>query len=77
MQVQRNAPCPCGSGKKYKRCCALSKNESAKQSVLPLLLVSALIVGILAIIFGIANSSNRPEPARVWSAEHGHWHTVP
>ena len=22
MKVSRNAPCPCGSGKKYKRCCA-------------------------------------------------------
>jgi SEC-C motif-containing protein len=21
-QIQRNEPCPCGSGKKYKRCCA-------------------------------------------------------
>jgi Flp pilus assembly protein TadD len=21
MKVQRNAPCPCGSGKKYKKCC--------------------------------------------------------
>ncbi len=24
-KVERNAPCPCGSGKKYKRCCGLSK----------------------------------------------------
>jgi SEC-C motif len=23
---ERNAPCPCGSGKKYKRCCALERN---------------------------------------------------
>jgi hypothetical protein len=22
-QVERNDPCPCGSGKKYKRCCGL------------------------------------------------------
>ena len=22
-KVERNAPCPCGSGKKYKKCCAL------------------------------------------------------
>ncbi len=27
QKVGRNAPCPCGSGKKYKKCC-LSKNES-------------------------------------------------
>ena len=23
---ERNAPCPCGSGKKFKRCCALERN---------------------------------------------------
>ncbi len=27
-QTGRNAPCPCGSGKKYKRCC-LEKDEAA------------------------------------------------
>ena len=27
VKVDRNAPCPCGSKKKYKRCCAL-KEES-------------------------------------------------
>ncbi|MDH4619307.1 SEC-C domain-containing protein [Brevibacillus sp. AY1] len=26
MNIGRNAPCPCGSGKKYKKCC-LSKDE--------------------------------------------------
>ena len=24
-KIGRNAPCPCGSGKKYKKCCALKK----------------------------------------------------
>jgi preprotein translocase subunit SecA len=24
-KVSRNAPCPCGSGKKYKRCCGMPK----------------------------------------------------
>ncbi len=28
MSVPRNAPCPCGSGKKYKKCC-LAKDETA------------------------------------------------
>jgi len=33
MAVSRNAPCPCGSGKKYKRCCGLnSDGESIKTS---------------------------------------------
>ena len=27
LKIGRNDPCPCGSGKKYKKCCLL-KNES-------------------------------------------------
>jgi hypothetical protein len=30
--VGRNDPCPCGSGKKYKKCC-LAKHEAARPSV--------------------------------------------
>ncbi len=26
-KIQRNAPCPCGSGKKYKKCCALDVRD--------------------------------------------------
>ena len=25
VKIGRNAPCPCGSGKKYKKCCLMSK----------------------------------------------------
>ena len=27
-KIDRNAPCPCGSGKKYKKCCGLSSSEN-------------------------------------------------
>jgi tetratricopeptide (TPR) repeat protein len=31
-KISRNAPCPCGSGKKYKKCCLLRKEaESLEQ----------------------------------------------
>ena len=26
MKIGRNDPCPCGSGKKYKKCCALKED---------------------------------------------------
>ena len=29
MKPGRNAPCPCGSGKKYKKCCMLKERTSA------------------------------------------------
>jgi tetratricopeptide (TPR) repeat protein len=28
-KISRNAPCPCGSGKKYKKCCLLQKEAEA------------------------------------------------
>ena len=31
MKIGRNDPCPCGSGKKYKKCC-LRKNEPDNQT---------------------------------------------
>ena len=27
-KIDRNAPCPCGSGKKYKKCCGLTRTEN-------------------------------------------------
>ena len=31
----RNEPCPCGSGRKFKRCCADAKHEPQQQSLAP------------------------------------------
>jgi len=31
MKIQRNAPCPCGSGKKYKKCCLLNDQTDPDQ----------------------------------------------
>ena len=74
MAHARNEPCPCGSGEKYKRCC-----EGAQRSALsPALLVLAfvILVGTALAVGAIMNRSDQPDPTRVWSEEHGHWHTV-
>jgi Tfp pilus assembly protein PilF len=34
-KIGRNAPCPCGSGRKYKKCCLLNQDEKPK-SALPM-----------------------------------------
>ncbi len=31
-KIGRNAPCPCGSGKKYKKCCLINKKGQEKTS---------------------------------------------
>ncbi len=33
-KIGRNAPCPCGSGKKYKKCC-MQKDEAARSESAP------------------------------------------
>ena len=33
VKIGRNSPCPCGSGKKYKRCCAQKEAEFRNQDL--------------------------------------------
>ena len=75
--ADRNAPCPCGSGKKFKVCCAQKRTPSQW-----LALVSVTVFVVLAawIVAGVLQRVNEgdvtADPTRVWSAEHGHWHDV-
>jgi len=34
-KIGRNAPCPCGSGKKYKKCCLPLQERSSSQDNIP------------------------------------------
>jgi len=76
----RNAPCPCGSGRKLKRCCAGRLRRRQRRNVrLVRLAGAALVVGIGIGAFALFRSWDGAESSgsrRVWSAEHGHWHTV-
>jgi uncharacterized protein YecA (UPF0149 family) len=29
-KINRNEPCPCGSGKKYKKCCLINLNDNSE-----------------------------------------------
>ena len=73
----RNDTCPCGSGKKYKKCCAL-KETRKRGNMLLLIVVGLLMAGGVAA--GITSFfSERGQglcPAgQVWAPEHGHCHT--
>ncbi len=35
MKIGRNEPCPCGSGKKYKKCCYDKDNKRDQESFAP------------------------------------------
>ena len=75
-KVGRNEACPCGSGKKYKRCCEGAELRRGSNTML-------YVVGgavIVAVLLGILQfAGDRPSTAanRVWSAEHGHYHDAP
>jgi hypothetical protein len=72
----RNDPCPCGSNKKYKKCCGASQ-QSNRSSSLMIAIVAAAILG--AVLYSLSSrgeerASSVPGAGRVWSPEHGHWH---
>ncbi len=76
MKVQRNAPCPCGSGKKYKQCC-LNKVQTTPitQKLLLVFVILFLGAGALAAFLSLRGDGNTGDgQGRVWSEEHQHWH---
>lgn len=79
MHPERNKACPCGSGKKYKNCCAIKKEvrEKILSKHLGKILVFLLIAGMMSLVYAINSSEEENLTAgKVWSAEHGHWHNA-
>ena len=76
-KINRNDPCPCGSGKKYKNC--HENKETKNTSKVPLILgiIIIIAVGILILKPNQSLKSSGGKPGQVWSEEHGHWHDAP
>jgi hypothetical protein len=72
----RNDKCPCGSGKKYKQCCATRQTQAwtgrVMMAVVLVMLLGAVYAGITAVTSD--PSSTTGGPGKVWSPEHGHYH---
>lgn len=78
-KIGRNDPCPCGSGRKYKNCCA-NKTGRIRAVGWVAIAAAALAVGVLGVLLvrmmrgdDQAFTPTCP-PGQVWSAEHGHCH---
>jgi len=71
----RNDACPCGSGKKYKKCCEL-KQQKTRGSQLLLVVVGLLMAaGVVAgIAEFVSERTHVGSTQGVWSPEHGHYH---
>ena len=72
-KARRNDPCPCGSGRKFKHCCALKQDRMSRLSMLAIGGVVAAIVAVVFYTFSSGGGSGR----QVWDPEHGHYHTIP
>jgi hypothetical protein len=73
----RNDACPCGSGKKFKKCCELKQDTLRNRSNLVLLIVVGVltVAGLVAGITSFATDrSHAAVPGGTWSPEHGHYH---
>ena len=71
----RNDLCPCGSGRKFKKCCEAKRAASSKGSKLLMALVAAAVLGGVAMAaLSFTAERSGPIPGQVWSPEHGHYH---
>ena len=75
MKVGRNAPCPCGSGRKYKHCCLdTTVSMPPRQKLLIALIALIVVTGLIMAITSFNTPDSDPGAGRVWSEEHQHWH---
>jgi hypothetical protein len=65
MAVGRNEPCPCGSGKKYKHCCALKSQKSPLATrIIAMLIALVLLTGAVVMIRSLDEFDSEPGGSR-------------
>jgi hypothetical protein len=70
----RNDLCPCGSGKKYKRCHEAKEKGSGIGQHLVLIAVAGAVLAALLVGIASFRSGGQTAGVRIWSPEHGHYH---
>lgn len=71
----RNDLCPCGSGKKYKKCC--EAGDGTARSRMLMIVVGGAVLAAIAI--GVVSFTGEPatgDNVRVWDPAHGHYHNA-
>ena len=64
MKTNRNEPCTCGSGKKYKNCCEQKRFQSGSENRITRLLITAAVGVFLAVfLWGVIEffATDHPE----------------
>jgi hypothetical protein len=75
--IGRNEPCPCGSGLKFKRCCALKEPKASWSSRVVISVIGLmLLAGAIVMLMSLDELGQTPTcpPGQVWSPEHLHCH---
>ena len=72
----RNDLCPCGSGRKYKKCCEAKEAHGGMQSRMLLVVVGGAIIAAIALAIVSFTSDSRPGSVRIWDPVHGHYHNA-
>jgi hypothetical protein len=67
----RNEPCPCGSGKKFKRCHGPAAESDKSGRVLMIVVGLGMLAAVAA---GLASFTTERSTVRVWDPAHGHYH---
>ena len=70
----RNDACPCGSGKKFKKCCELKAQRKRGSTMLLVVVAGLVIAGLVVGISSFTGERDISRPGGVWSPEHGHYH---
>ena len=71
----RNDLCPCGSGKKYKKCHEADERGGATRSRMLMIVVGGAVLAAIAIgVVSFTSDSAPGDGVRVWDAAHGHYH---
>jgi hypothetical protein len=74
IKAGRNDVCPCGSGKKFKKCCELKQQKSRGNTLMLIIVGLLMAAGVATGISSFMSDRDVARPGGVWSAEHGHYH---
>jgi hypothetical protein len=73
----RNDHCPCGSGRKYKKCCEATERGGASKNRALIMIVGGAIVAAIAIGAVAFSTDSAPgDGVRIWDPAHGHYHNA-
>jgi len=61
-KLSKKAACPCGSGKKYKHCCATADIIKQKRNYRPYILGGAIFTGVVLVFAALG--ATKPAPPR-------------